>query len=176
MLALAEVRPVALAIPAHGRAIEIAMRLLPQVHVIDRAIRMLAELCIKRLHLIRRALRAARGAKRVEAFPRRLVRSIELILLIRRLERALRRAEIARQLLALAVDAPDKAFEVLRLFLLHEVPWLRRCFRRQRCRRISLRHPETCCQQGSAADHFFRTISHDYPSLKNDKSSIRIST
>ena len=50
MLALAEVRPVALAIPAHGRAIEIPVRLLPQVDVINRAVRMLPKLLIKRLH------------------------------------------------------------------------------------------------------------------------------
>jgi hypothetical protein len=52
----------------------------------------------------------------VHALARRYIRSVEMEFLLRRAQRVSRRAEIARQrLLAVVIEAPDEALEILRM-------------------------------------------------------------
>ena len=165
MLTLAEIRPVALAVPAHGDAVEIAVRLLPQVDIVDGASRLLPQLRDDILELRRRERRTARDMERIHPLTRRHIRGVEMEFLRRRAQRVSRRAEIARQrLLAVVVETPDEALELLRLLRLRVTPHgCRHRRRRLRCLgRVSLRqHPEGCPNQETAENGMLLPAFHN---------------
>ena len=175
MLALAEVRPVTLAIPADRCAVEIPVRLLPQVDIVDGASRLLPQLRDDILELRRRECGTARDMERIHALARRYIRGVEMEFLLRRAQRVSRRAEITRQrLLAVVVEAPDKALEVLRPLRARVAPNGLRHRLLRRLGRIGLRqYPEGCPDQETVKNGMLLPAFHNNLLLYSIRASAR---
>ena len=109
-LILAEVPPIAQAVPADCIAVEDTVRLLTEVHDVDRAFRLLFEDWQHCLELTIGEFRTAGHVERIESLARRRrIKAFTCLLDIDiRLEGRIHRAEVARQLIAvLRVQAPD---------------------------------------------------------------------